>query len=220
MKKTTTLVIVLVVLVVLIVGGVLVYERFGKYREETKIEEGIKTCSIKLNSGQSYNVKIGRFESPYTPKYIEDVSKINYGDIKGFLDGQISVSGHGWQNFLSTLDEGMREEAIKIDTEGGNVEGVYTSGDYSKSFEEKYEESEYPEVFTHWVELNKNGKTYLIIIGKFEKEEQQQQFEGVIPVKTAVKKDGKWLYTKDLDSEGIVGGIAHKNYDELVRDCK
>jgi len=202
MKKTLTI-------ILLIILGLSIFISCT----QPKNKEITKTCDYKSDDGNSYSMLIGKFDTPYSPKY-KPFSEVDLSNIKGFIDAYSYSGSYGWTNYLTLLDESAKNDAMLVDTE--------SQGEYSKSFNDnigKVTSLEIPIVYTHWVELNINQKTYSVIVGKFEKEEDIKEYEGVVPFVSTVKQDNKWLLTLDLLFYPLESEITEKSYDSLLRDC-
>jgi len=175
--------------------------------------DGGKSCNIKSTVGnQTTKIILGEFNPPYAPNYQKPLNNINLSQMRDAIDAQYSARGYGWDNYLTLLDENYRTNLESADAGMNNT--------WSKSFNDNignFSQTEYPVIYTHWIEITNGSETRRIIVGEFAKQTDRDTFNGTVPIMEIVKTGDKWLQS----SMSIVGTVPFSvnNYSELLQKC-
>ena len=210
---------VLSIIAVLMVGGGIYYSKnkiqIPKVTQTTTGQDVLRSCVITPSGGIKKTVVLGKFSTPYIPRYINNFSDINLSTTKGFVDAYYSASSHGWNNYLSLLDSGAKKEAKQVDVDS---KGVYSKG-FTDNFG-KISEDALPVKYTHWIEINNQGKTYIIVVGEFKNQLDTQKYQGTTPIVVGVKQGSGFLITNDLFSDKFTNEIISKDYYSINNICQ
>ncbi|MEI8123595.1 MAG: hypothetical protein WCG60_00285 [bacterium] len=203
--STLAVTIIVIIVVVIFFGGVFTYQYFAT---KTGKNETTKSGMVTFQNGEKYEVTVGKFVPPFSPSYRDANSNFDLSKPTETLNALFSVASVACKDnptmlnkMFSLITEETKQDMLKTDKESNGKLFSSCKGTI---------DNETKNIFSYWVEIEKQDKTYMFLVGKTligEKEYPGLSF-------TLVRQDGKWirtistLFDKPYNSSDPIGSIS------------
>jgi hypothetical protein len=207
MRNTQVLIIGAILTVVVIVVTVFIFSHVNHSQKNMKSEDTI--VSIELSNGSKEEATVTQWPEAKVIQYHQPEPNLNKSKVEDVVDALWSTPNRNPDLYLTLLDPGAREQVKKIDKEtGGKLLSPSLKNEPFPS------DKEIKTSFTHYVELNKNGKRYRVLVGK--QVVNGVEYNGL--TLTLVFSNGQWLQSFDLDKSTLLTEIGLKSFNDLVKE--
>jgi hypothetical protein len=166
----------------------------------------IRPAFLPVGTNETVPVRVGKYDTPYVVRYRPLGSRYDLSEPTEVMDALWSTPNRDPQTYLSLVSPEARAKVEAVDRESGGqvlnasqLDAPFPTPDVLQT------------VFSHWIELTREGKVYRILVGK-----QIIRGEEHTGLTMTLVKDGElWLQSFDLDNSALLFAAGRTPYDRL-----